>query len=140
MKKTLLLTTIVLAFYLSGCTLGGNSKAAQDEAISESTERLSQTDTDLTLEQTLEAVKRYCIANNPSLEEMTGNDQYTVYWDVSKNDKGEIVVLFRSYTGSENRYYVDPSTGEAYVTELVPGIIDEEQQTDERLNVRDYLK
>ena len=141
MKKTFLLAILVLAFCLSGCTSGGNSKNAQGEAESESTERISsQTGADLTQEQALKAVRRYCLANDPSLEEMEGSDEYTVYWDVYGNDKGEIVVLFRSYTGSENRFYIDPSTGEAYVTELVPGIIDEEQQTEERLNVRDYLK
>ena len=41
--------------------------------------------------------------------------------------------------GFSLRYYVNPSTGETYVTELVPGIIDEEQKTDETFNVRDYL-
>ena len=30
-------------------------------------------------------------------------------------------------------------TGDAYVTELVPGIIDEETRSGETLNVRDYL-
>ena len=49
------------------------------------------------------------------------------------------LVLFRSYTGAQNRYYIDPVSGEATVTELVPGIMDEEQRTDESLNVWDYL-
>jgi hypothetical protein len=57
---------------------------------------------------------------------------------VTTNEKDEIVVLFRSYTGSETRYYVDPVSGETYVTERVPGIIEDEQRTDESFNVRDY--
>ncbi len=35
---------------------------------------------------------------------------------------------------------IAPATGEAYTTELVPGIIDEEQRTEDALNIRDYLE
>ncbi len=94
---------------------------------------------DLTEEQALEAVKEYCISNNPDLADMADSEEYTVNWDVSTNDAGEIIVLFRSYTGAETRYYIDPASGETYVTELVPGIIDEEQRTDESFNVRECL-
>lgn len=93
----------------------------------------------LTEEQALEAVKAYCISQNPELENELKSNEHTVYFDVNTNDAGEIVVLYRSYTGSENRYYIDPVSGDAYVTELVPGIIDEEQRTEERMNVREYL-
>ena len=48
-------------------------------------------------------------------------------------------MVFRAATGALNRYYIDRSTGSAYVTEQVPGIIDEEQRTGESLNVRDYM-
>ena len=70
---------------------------------------------------------------------MAESDEYTIYWDVSTNDAGEIVVLYRSYTAAQIRYYVDPASGETYVTEQVPGIIDEEQRTDETLNVYDLM-
>ena len=70
---------------------------------------------------------------------MADSDEYTVYWEVTTNDANEIVVLYRSYTGAQNRYYIEPVSGETYVTELVPGIIDEEQRTEESLNIRDYL-
>ena len=70
---------------------------------------------------------------------MNDPDDYTVYWDVSTNEAGEVVVLYRSYTGAQIRYYIDPDTGDTYVTELVPGITDEEQQTDESFNIRDYI-
>ena len=59
--------------------------------------------------------------------------------NASTNDKGEIVVLYRSYTGAQTRYYIDQNTGETYVTELVPGIIDEEQRMDESFNIKEYL-
>ena len=42
-------------------------------------------------------------------------------------------------SGNSNRYYIDRSTGETYVTEFVPCIIEEEQHTDETLNVWDYV-
>ena len=76
----------------------------------------------------------------PGAGKETDSEDTTVYWDVSTNDSNEIVVLFRSYTGSETRYYIDPVSGETYSTELVPGIIDEEQRTDESFNVKDYMK
>ena len=93
----------------------------------------------ITEEQALEAIKQYCFINNPELEEMADSDEYTIFWEVITNNAGEIVVLYRSYTGSQNRYYIDPKSGETYVTELVPGIIDEEQKTEESFNVRDYM-
>ena len=61
------------------------------------------------------------------------------YFEVSNNDTGEIVVLYRSYTAAQIRYYIDPSSGDVYVTELVPGIIDDEQRTDEKFNIKDYM-
>ena len=94
----------------------------------------------LTEDQALAAVKNYCLQQNPELKSKAESDETTVYWDASANDDGRIVVLFRSYTGAQIRYYVDLVSGEAYVTELVPGIIDEEQRTEESLNVRDYLE
>ena len=86
--------------------------------------------------QVLDAVINYYEKNNPGYEpgKETGD-----YWEVFTNDAGEIVVLYHSYTGVINRYYVDPDSGETYVTELVPGIIDEEQKMDEAFNIRDYL-
>ena len=86
----------------------------------------------------LNAIKNYCFSSNPNLKSMVDSDEYTIYWDVNTNDSNEIVVLYRSYTGALIRYYIDPVSGEAYVTEQVPGIIDEEQRTEEKLNVRDY--
>ena len=93
----------------------------------------------ITKDQAFEAVKNYCYMNNPDLKGIEESGEYTVYWDISTNEDQKIVILFRSYTGSQTRYYIDPESGDTYVTELVPGIIDEEQKTDESFNVRDYL-
>ena len=89
-------------------------------------------------EQALAAIKNYCFANNPELEKMINSGDYGAYFDVSDSENGEIVVLYRSYTAAQIRYYIDPTTGGVYVTELVPGIMDEEQRTDESFNIKDY--
>ena len=99
----------------------------------------TQSDDAISQEQALEAIKNYCLINNPDLEGMVDSDEYTINWDVTTNEAGEIVVLYRSYTAAEIRYYINPDSGETYVTERVPGIIDDEQRTDENFNVKDYL-
>ena len=106
------------------------------EAISE---EKSDTKT-LTEEKALSAIKSYCYKNNPDLKSIEEAGEYPVYWDVSTNENKEIVVLFRSYTGSQTRYYIDQATGNAYVTEFVPGITDEEERKDETFNVWDYAE
>ena len=93
----------------------------------------------ITDEQAIQAVQRYCYTQNPDLESMANAGEYPVYWDVSSRDEHEIVVLFRSYTGAQIRYYIDPASGDTYVTEFVPGITPEEERTEEVFNVRDYL-
>ena len=91
-------------------------------------------------EQALSAIKSYCYISNPELESIVKAGEYPVYWDISSSDEDEIVVLFRSYTGVQIRYYIDRASGDTYVTEFVPGIIDDEQRTDESFNVRDYVE
>ena len=93
----------------------------------------------LTEEEALTAVKNYCYAANPELEGIEQAGEYPVYWEIASSDAQQIVVLFRSYTGAQMRYYIDPKTGDCYVTEFVPGVSEEEQRTEETFNVRDYL-
>ena len=92
----------------------------------------------LTDEQALSAVRSYCLARNPELQGIIDAGQYPVYWDIASGDAQEVVVLYRSYTGSQTRYYIDRTTGDCYVTEAVPGVTAGEERTDERLNVWDY--
>lgn len=154
MKKKLVLLVLcsmVLTFTACGQEKGNESSAIiESSSITESVQQTAGSESSdeaqgeaqaetLTQDQALEAIKKYCIKNDPSLEENQDSDDFTIYWDVTTNDANEIVVLYRSYTGAEIRYYVDPATGDAYATELVPGIIDEEQRTEESLNVKDYL-
>ena len=89
--------------------------------------------------QALAAVKAYCFISNPDLESIVNAGEYPVSWSVSSSDEHEIVVLFSSYTGAQIRYYIDRITGETYVTEFVPGITAEEERTEERINMWEYL-
>ena len=86
----------------------------------------------------LAAIREYCMSINPELESIVNNGEYQVSWEIASSDENQIVVLFRSYTGAEVRYYIDRATGDAYATEFVPGITPEEERTDESLNVWDY--
>ncbi len=155
MKKKLLamlLSGMILG--LTACGNSGNGAGAVEveetpiaETVQTETESGEQAaaeseeaDAELTEEQALEAVRNYCFQIQPDLKEMVEADEETIYWDVITNEEGQIVVLYRSYTGAQIRYYIDPATGEAYTTELVPGIIDEEQRTEDTLNIRDYLE
>ena len=120
------------------------TESTEQEEVTETTEDV-QTEEDeaaeelITEDQALQAIKNYRYSIDPDLKEMEDSDEYTIGWDVSTNERNDIVVLYRAYTGAEIRYYIDPKTGEAFATELVPGIIDEEQFTEETLNINDYL-
>ena len=90
-------------------------------------------------EVALSAVRQYCFDANPDLEGIVNAGEYPVYWIVESSSEQQVVVLYRSYTGSETRYYIDRATGEATVTDFVPGIMSAEQPSEERMNVWDYL-
>ena len=100
----------------------------------------NQAESRITDEQAVSAVRNYCLAVNPELMNSVNAGDAPVYWDLSSSDENQIVVVFRSYTGALNRYYIDPVSGEAYVTEFVPGVMEEEQRTGETLNVKNYLQ
>ena len=95
--------------------------------------------TPISNEQALNAVKRYCLAGNPDLDSIVRSGEYPVSWEIEFGDDPNIVVLFRSYTGAELRYYIDPASGDTYVTEFVSGVTAEEQRTDESFNAWDYV-
>ena len=93
----------------------------------------------LTNEQALSAITKYCYLSNPDLEGIVKAGEYPVYWDISYSDENQIVVLFRSFTGALIRYYIDPVSGAAAVTEFVSGVTETEMLTGETLNVWDYV-
>ena len=93
----------------------------------------------LTDEQALGAVRQYCLDSNPALESIVNAGEYPVSWEIIASDEKEIVVLFRSYTGAQLRYHIDPVSGSAYITEFVPGISSGETRTEDSLNAWAYL-
>lgn len=151
-KRFALMLACVVALGLVACgTKTEETSSLQVEEIpaaqesvqtSETTETAEAAETTgkITEEQATQAIHDYCIESFPDLANMEGSDDYTLYWEASTNENGEIVVLYRAYTGALIRYYVNPETGDTYVTEQVPGIIDDEQRTEETLNVKDYIK
>lgn len=114
---------------------------SQQDAVTEAgeasvAEGSSGTSDVVTNDQALRAAFNYYTIQNPGYE-LTGENGE--YWDVVSENPDEITAIYRSYTGAINRYYVNPTSGETYVTEFVPGIIDEEQKTGETFNIRDYF-
>ena len=126
MKKTVFAVVLCAVILLSAC--GGKKKENADIAPQP-----------LSKEQAYDAVLKYNKAIGSGIDDEINSDGYTEYWYVSTNDDGLIVVLYRSFTAAQIRYYVDPVSGETYVTEFVAGIIDVEQKTEETFNARDYL-
>ena len=94
---------------------------------------------ELSDQMALELIARHCMEQNPDLEEVVNAGQYDVYWEIVSSDPQEVVILYRSYTGAQVRYYVERATGDVRVTEFDPGITPEEMPTDETLNVLDYV-
>ena len=94
----------------------------------------------LTDEQALAAIVNYCTASNPALEDIVNAGEYDTYWEIVSSDAQQVVVLYRSYTGAQVRYYIDRATGDAYITEFVPGITPAEERSDESLNVWAYVR
>ena len=82
--------------------------------------------------QAFEAVRNYYKTINPDYDNSEDSGDY---WDVTRGDNGEIIVTYRSYTGAINRYYVDEVSGNTYVTEQVPGIIDGKSNNDYLANI-----
>lgn len=159
-RKIVLIIACCMALGLAGCSSESSvdnntgsglqveaipTETPQEPQAAETTEAIETTETadataPITEEQAAEAIRNYCISENPELAEMVESEDNMAYWDASTTDAGEICVLYRSYTGALIRYYVNPETGDTYVTEQVPGIIDEEQKTDETLNIKDYIE
>ncbi len=150
-KEALIVITLSFMCVVSGCgakekadpaiTGGADEPPAiilesdHDEDKKENETAMSGAVTD---EQAITAIRNYCKANNPDLDKIEKDGEYQIYWEVVSSDEKEIVVLFRSYTGAQIRYYINAKTGDTYVTEFVPGITPEEERTDESFNIRDY--
>ena len=145
MKKKVIIL-LMMCMVLSGCAKNSEvTKIDTDDGptavyhVSNETESEDVQNEKITDDQAMTAIKNYCHKTNPDLENIEKEGEYPVYWEVQSSDENEIVILFRSYTGAQIRYYIDPVLGDTYVTEFVPQITNEEEKTDEEFNIRDYL-
>ena len=145
MKKKVVIL-LMMCMVLSGCTKNTEvTKIDTDDGptavykVSDEAETEAVQNERITDDQAMTAIKNYCHKTNPDLENIEKEGEYPVYWEVQSSDENEIVVMFRSYTGAQIRYYIDPVLGDTYVTEFVPQITNEEEKTDEEFNIRDYL-
>ncbi|SDB35352.1 hypothetical protein SAMN02910298_01741 [Pseudobutyrivibrio sp. YE44] len=117
------------------------SEATETVEVTENTDDTASDSSEvITGEQALAAVHNYCLSVFPELKEYEESGDYGMYWDIASEDENEIVIIYRSYTGAIDRYYIDPKTGETYVTEFVSGITDGEEKTGETLNIKDYIE
>ncbi len=138
--------SLMLALGMTACgnknedeIIGGADEPTVIELPTTSDKEDSEKQEKISDDQALDAIKKYCLQTNPDLEDMVNSEDYTIYWNVESSDDNQIVVAYRSYTGAILRYYINPFSGETYVTEFVSGITDDEERTDETLNVRDYM-
>ena len=145
MKKKVIVL-LMMCMVLSGCTKNTEvTKIDTDDGptaeykVSDEAETEDVQTERITDDQAITAIKNYCHKTNPDLKNIEKEGEYPVYWEVISSDENEIVILFRSYTGAQIRYYIDPVLGDTYVTEFVPQITNEEEKTDEEFNIRDYL-
>ncbi|MBQ2185040.1 MAG: hypothetical protein II399_10430 [Lachnospiraceae bacterium] len=93
----------------------------------------------ITDDEALSAIQNLCLEENSGIVDVLAKGETPLYWVVESSDDKQVVVLYRSYTGSETRFYIDRVSGETYETDLVPGIIDEETENGVTFNVRDYI-
>ena len=141
-QPTLIILAIIGTMILAGCTTNTKTSEQKDQAEQPTDEPVQANDAQQVLDNdtAVAAIKNYCHETNPDLQNIEDAGEYPVYWEVESADEKQIVVLFRSYTGAQVRYYIDPASGDTYVTEFVPGITDAEEKTDESFNARDYLQ
>lgn len=126
MKQHFAIFSVILAAILfAGCAASSSGKVEIKQRI--------------TNEQAVSAVRKYCLAASPELDDIVNAGQYPVYWELESDEENMIVVLFRSYTGALIRYHIDPVSGDTYTTEFIPGVSSAEERTGENLNMRDYL-
>ena len=153
-QPTLIILALIGTMILAGCTTNTKTSEQKDQTNTQTEDQIKDQAEQPTEEpvqaddaqQVLDndtavaAIKNYCHETNPDLQNIEDAGEYPVYWEVESADEKQIVVLFRSYTGAQVRYYIDPASGDTYVTEFVPGITDAEEKTDESFNARDYLQ
>lgn len=127
--KRIKTSVVVLVLAMMICSCGKNINSDIEEVV------IPESISD---EQAVEAIRNYCCTVNSDLESIAAKE-YPVYWVIESSDDSEVVVMFRSYTGAQVRYYIDRVTGTTNITEFVQGITEEEEPTGESFDVREYM-
>ena len=139
-KKVALVIVCCLALGLAACGTEDKKESGspvQGEPIAESTGKAGENAGEEKAAAT--ASEESSVASSEATQATAITEEQAFDWASTMNEKGEIVILYRSYTAAQIRYYIDPNTGDTYVTEFVPGITDEEERTEETFNVKDYM-
>ena len=135
MKK--LFCTIALAvamlMVLQGC--GSQNESAENAQPPEKPEASAAAESGITAEMAYEGVSNYCHSaydwspaeSNPDI----------MYVDMGEETETEYQVIFRSYTGAVEYFYVDKASGNTRMVAYVPSLaVEEEEGT---INLYDYL-
>ena len=94
----------------------------------------------MTKDQALSAVMAFCFEYYRMLNlEQKIADGYGVDFGPFSDERKDICIWFRSYTGSYEYFYIDPISGYTYVTEFMPLMDEGEKMTDITLNAWDYV-
>ena len=140
MRKRLccIIAALILAVLIPGC--GAKDAAAdhspQPTAASTTAPESTAPKSEITQEMAYAGVNNYChITYDWSIAEEIPDIMYVVNWDETET---EYVVMFRSYTGAHELFYVDKASG---VTRIVFYEPVQQKETDEgTINIWDYLE
>ena len=92
----------------------------------------------LTDELALEGFENYLHFKIKNLDEILEEGKKPCTWGIASSDKNEIMIMFKSNTGSLLRYYINRNSGKTYVTSYSV-VINDYVRTKETFNVKDYL-
>ncbi|MBE7068934.1 MAG: hypothetical protein E7386_00315 [Ruminococcaceae bacterium] len=89
-------------------------------------------------EEVLEGFENYLHFKIKDLEAILDEGKKPCTWGIASSDKNEVMIMFKSHTGSLLRYHVNRNSGKTYVTSYSVEYNDY-FRTKETLNIRDYL-
>ena len=92
----------------------------------------------LTDEEALEGFTNYLYFKIKNLQKILDEGKKPCTWGIASSDKKQILIMFKSNTGSLLRYHIDRKTGKTYVTSYSVET-NSYIRTRETLNIRNYL-
>lgn len=113
-----------------------NDSTEEDTTEENTSEEASNGNVALTDQVVLNAIIDYCYENHPGIATA---EEGSYYWDIFETSDEEITIVFRSYTGAFMYYHVPVATGDVYVMEYIPVVMDAPQMGDEQFSIYDYI-